>query len=163
MNRSSVPREDPSSDVVPARVAQSGISWATRGRRKVLQPQGNHARPRDAGPKLRRKAVITERLLPTVPELGEKRGQMPESGSSARFQGFPSSPLFQTLLPSPVSGEGCSPPAKHERHQRGSVQGKASTGRDFFAGRCFRQTDARTAAVGASTKGAGRGSQPPAT
>lgn len=118
-NGSSVPRGDPSSDRVPAHVTPSSI--APHQGRMEKSPWGNHARPRDAGAELRCQAVITEYLLPTVPELRETEGQMPHSSSSARLQGFPSSPLFQTPLPSPVSGQGCSA----KRCQRGSAQGKA--------------------------------------
>ena len=165
-NRSRVPREDPGlrhdpcprhpeqhrlgqekTEKSPSAAGKQRTSSGCRGRAPTQGRNYRAPAPRGAGARGENQK--------------KKRGRMPESSSSARFQGFPSSPPFQTLLPSPVSGGGgCSPPGEHEHGQRGRVQGKASAGQDFLAGRCFRQTDACT--VGASAKGAGREPQPPA-
>lgn len=92
--------------------------------------------------------VITERCSPRSRSLGRNEGRSQEAASSAQLQGLPSSLPSPTLLPLPVSRGGCSLPAKHKRHQCGSVQGKVSRDQEFFsrkmvsADRCMHQMGA---------------------
>lgn len=84
---------------------RSRFAGGLQERREERMEKSRQLRERRAS--LGRGVVITEHLLPARPELGEKRGRMPESSSSAHFQRFRSSTLLLTPLsmltcPAPV-------------------------------------------------------------